>query len=234
MIKLTVAALSLGLTLILPGLADTIVASGAGSLPGTAQDLSSDTSLTEIDGTLAFPDGVDMFKIDILNPLNFSAFTVSVGAFGVPDPELFLFDASGLGVYENDDASASNTQSCLPSADSINPCASSRGGSGPVTPGIYYLAITRSENSPLSDMGEIFSPLQSTDVVGPDLTAGGGDPVIGWDGDFFTGTDFDLTQFDIQIADTPEPAMWPLLAAALVALMLFRRKLLFRRKPQTR
>jgi hypothetical protein len=228
MIKLTFAALSLGLTLILPVVADTIVATGAGSLPGTAEDLSSDASLTEIEGTLAFPDGVDMFKIDISNPLNFAAFTVSVGAFGVPDPELFLFDASGLGVYENDDASASNTQSCLPSADAINPCASSRGGSGPVTPGIYYLAITRSENSPLSDLGEIFSPLQSTDVVGPDLTAGGADPVIGWDGDFFTGTDFDLTQFDIQIADTPEPAMWPLLAAALVALSLFRRK------PQTR
>ena len=155
MIKLTFAALSLGLTLILPGLADTIVANGAGSLPGTAEDLSSDASLTEIDGILAFPDGVDMFKIDISNPLNFAAFTVSVGAFGVPDPELFLFDASGLGVYENDDASASNTQSCLPSADAINPCASSRGGSGPVTPGIYYLAITRSENSPLSDLGEI-------------------------------------------------------------------------------
>jgi hypothetical protein len=228
MIKLSFAALSLGLTLILPGVADTIVATGAGSLPGTAEDLSSDASLTEIDGTLAFPDGVDMFKIDILNPLNFSAFTVSVGAFGVPDPELFLFDANGLGVYENDDASGGDTQSCLPSADAINPCSSSRGGSGPVTPGIYYLAITRSENSPLSDLGEIFSPLQSTDVLGPDLTAGGGDPVIGWDGDFFTGTDFDLTQFDIQIADTPEPAMWPLLAAALVALILFRRK------PQTR
>src|ERR1700685_2354412 len=132
MIKLCLAALSLGLTLILPGLADTIVANEAGSLPGTAEDLSSDASLTQIDGTLAFPDGVDMFKIDILNPLNFSAFTVSVGAFGVPDPELFLFDANGLGIYENDDASASDTQSCLPSAASTNPCSSSRGGSGPL------------------------------------------------------------------------------------------------------
>jgi hypothetical protein len=228
MIKLTFAALSLGLTLILPGMADTIVASGAGSLPGTAQDLSSDASLTQIVGNLAFPDGVDMFKIDILNPLNFSAITVSAGAFGVPDPELFLFDASGLGVYENDDNSASDTQSCLPSAGSSNTCGSSRGGSGPLIPGIYYLAITRSENLPLSDMGDIFSPLQSTDVVGPDLTAGGGDPIIGWDGGVFTGPDFDLTQFDIQIVDTPEPATWPLLAAAIVALVLFRRK------PQTR
>ena len=224
MIKLTFAVLSFGVTLILPGFADTIVANGAGSLPGSAQDLSSDSSLTQIDGTLDFPYGVDMFKIDILNPLNFSAFTVSTGAFGVPDPELFLFNANGLGVYENDDATAGDTQSCLPSAGSTNPCPSSRGGSGPLTPGIYYLAITRSENSPLSNSGYIFSPLQSTDVVGPDLTSGGGDPVIGWDNGVFTGPNFDLTQFDIQINDAPEPATWPLLTSSFIAFVLFRRK----------
>ncbi len=139
---------------------------------------------------------------------------------------MFLFNASGLGVYENDDISGSDTQACLPSAYSvINPCPSSRGALGPLTAGIYYLAITRSENSPLSSSGYIFSPILSTDVVGPDLTMGGGDPVIGWDGGVDTSPDFDLIYYDIQISDTPEPATWPLTVAVFGALVLFRGKL---------
>ena len=167
--KLIHAVSWLGLTLGVPGVvpafADTVAATGAGSLPTSAQDLSSDLSLTGITGTLDFPLGVSMFKIDIMNPLDFSAQTVAV-AFGVPDTELFLFDSSGLGVYENDDASGSNTLSCLPSADSGNPCSSARNGLGPLTAGIY-LAITRSANLPMSSSGYIFSfPTFSTDVVG--------------------------------------------------------------------
>jgi hypothetical protein len=113
-----------------PAFADMVAAADAGSLPSSAQDLSGDLSLTEITGTLDYPLGVSMFKIDIANPLDFSAQTVGV-AFGVPDTELFLFDSSGLGVYLNDDASGSDTLSCLPSADSGNPCSSSRNGLGP-------------------------------------------------------------------------------------------------------
>lgn len=221
--KLILTVSLLSISLVVPGFANTILASGAGPLPGSAEDLSANTSLTEITGTLDFPDGVSMFKIDILYPTDFSAYTVPV-SFGVPDPELFLFDASGLGVYENDDASGSDTQSCLPSADSSNPCSSSRGGSGPLAAGIYYLAITRSANSPLSTSGYIFSPVLSTDVVGPDPTAGGGDPVIDWDNNAFTTSDFDLTQYDIHISDAPEPSTWSL-SATVLALMLFRRKL---------
>jgi MYXO-CTERM domain-containing protein len=220
------AVLLLGLTLATPGFADLVTASGAGSLPSTAENLSGDLSLSEIQGTLAFPDGVDMFEIDIVNPLDFSAYTVDTGAFGVPDPELFLFDSNGVGVYENDDASASNTQACLPSADSSNPCASSRNGAGPTAAGIYYLAITRSANSPLSDLGYIFSPLLSTDVVGPDPTQGGADPIIGWDNGVFTSPNFDLVNFDIVIQDTPastpEPAAWTL-AVLFAAFLLVRR-----------
>jgi hypothetical protein len=169
-----------------------------------------------------------MFKIEILNPANFSAFTVPVGAFGVPDPELFLFDSFGVGVYENDDRTGSNTESCLPSLTG-NPCPSTRGGLGPFTAGIYYLAITRSLNSPLSSSGYIFSPLLSTDVAGPDLTAGGADPIVGWDNGVFTNPDFDLIHYDIEIRDTPaaaaEPATWWTLAIAFTAAVLFRRKL---------
>jgi hypothetical protein len=208
-----------------PGSANVVLASGAGSLPATAQDLSGDTSLNGIVGTLAFPDGVDMFKINILYPLEFAAYTINTGALGVPDPELFLFDANGLGVLANDDTTPANTQSCLPASSSqVNPCPSSRGGLGPLTSGIYYLAITRAENSPLSNSGYIFSPVLSTDVVGPDLTMGGAAPITGWDGGVNTSPNFDLTQFDIAIVDLPEPDLGPLTVAAGLALVIFCRK----------
>jgi hypothetical protein len=208
-----------------PGSANVVVASGAGSLPATAQDLSADASLSGILGTLAFPDGVDMFKINVLYPLEFAAYTVNAGALGVPDPELFLFNANGLGVLANDDTTPANTQSCLPAPDpQANPCPSSRGSLGPLTSGIYYLAITRSANSPLSNSGYIFSPVLSTDVVGPDLTMGGADPIAGWDGGVNTSPNFDLTQFHIVIVDLPEPDLGPLTVAAALALVIFCRK----------
>ncbi len=172
-----------------------------------------------------------MYKIDIVNPLDFSAQTVPVTSSGVPDTELFLFDSNGIGVYGNDDASGSSALSCLPSADSGNPCFSSRNGLGPTAPGIYYLAITRSMNLPMSDLGYIFSfATFSTDVVGPDTTMGGADAVTGWDGGVNTSPDFSLTQYDIIITDspattaTPEPATLPLLTAAVAAFAFFRRK----------
>jgi hypothetical protein len=212
------------LTLAVPDFADTIVASGAGALPGSAEDLTGDSSLSEIDGALVSTGGVDMFKIDILNPVDFFALTVSGLPYGIPDPALYLFNSSGRGVYANDDMSGGDTQACLPSAGAYDPCPSSRGGSGPLAAGIYYLAITRSGNSPLSADGHIFSPLFPTDVVGPDLAKGGGDPINGWDYDAFTGPDYDLIHYDIQINDTPEPATWPLLTAAAAACILYRRK----------
>jgi hypothetical protein len=207
--------------------ADIVTASGAGPLPSSAQDLTG-LNVTQIVGDLDFPLGVDMFKIDITDFADFSAITTGV-SFGVPDTELFLFDAGGLGVYANDDASGSNTLSCLPSADSSNPCSSTRPvGVGPTTDGTYYLAITRSANGPLSVAGEIFSSVSSTDVVGPDLTMGGGSPIVDWDNNVFTSPDFDLTAFNITLTGTspvPEPATWSLFATGLVLVLLRRKRL---------
>jgi hypothetical protein len=182
-----------------------------------------------ISGILAFPLGVDIFQIDITDFADFSAITTPV-AFGVPDTELFLFDASHLGVYANDDDSGSNTLSCLPSADSGNPCSSTRpAGVGPTADGTYYLAITRSANGPLSAAGEIFTILNSTDVVGPDLTMGGGSPLTGWDDNVFTGPDFDLTAFNITLTGAspisiPEPATWALIAIGLALVSIRKRR----------
>jgi PEP-CTERM motif len=181
-----------------------------------------------ITGSLDYPNGVDIFAINITNFADFSA--ISGGApFGVPDTELFLFSASWLGVYANDDDSGGNTLACLPSADASNPCSSTRpGGVGPTTDGLYYLAITRSANSPLSVDGDIFTFLSSTDVVGPDLSMGGGSPLTGWDDGVFTGPDFDLLAFNITLTGAvvlvPEPATWILIAIGLVLVLARRRQ----------
>jgi hypothetical protein len=206
-----------------------ITASGAGALPGTAEDL---TGLfpTEIVGSI--PDttdpllGVNMFKIDIDNSALFSAITFG-SPFGITDTELFLFDSTGRGVYANDDIDGGNTLSCLPSLVA-NPCSTSLPlGVGPLTEGVYYLAITRSSNMPLSATGEIFTIFNSTDVVGPDTTMGGKDPVTNWDGGAFTSTDTDLVDYDIVLTGTvPEPATWTMIGVGAAVLGLLRRKIL--------
>jgi hypothetical protein len=220
--------LLLGVTAVLPAFATTVFASNAGALPGTAEDF---TGLfpTEIVGSI--PDtmdpilGVNMFAIDILDPLSFSAITIG-SPFGITDTELLLFDSTGRGVYANDDIDGANTLSCLPSAVS-NPCESSLpAGIGPLAPGIYYLAITRSSNLPVSATGEIFTIVNSTDVVGPDLTMGGNDPIINWDGNTFTSTDTDLVDYDIVLTGTtPEPSTWITTGLACLVLALVRRRI---------
>ena len=220
------AVLSFGVAL-----ADTVTASNAGPLPASAEDLSTDGSLGAIVGSLytgynnsAFPNFESVFKIDILNYRDFSAKTVAV-PFGAPDTDLFLFDATGHGVYANDDASSVNTLSCLPAATGVNPCSSSRNGTGPTSNGIYYLAIANSADYPISSSGEIFNIVNTTDVVGPALGLGGAGAFIGWDNGAFTTPDFDLVHYDIVLTGTtPEPATWLLIALPLSALFLIRKR----------
>jgi hypothetical protein len=217
----TVLLLSIGL---LPVYAERIVASGAGPLLTSAEDLTANLP-TEIVGTISDTfDGASVFKLIIQDYAEFSA-VVLPEAFGIPDTELFLFDANGFGVYANDDIDGGNTLSCLPS-DVGNPCPSSRPpGVGPASNGVYYLAVTRSENSPLSIDGNIFTILNFTDVVGPDPTAGGNSPFTGWDGGAFTSPDTDLVNYDIIITGAvPEPSTGALVATAAFLLVLLRRK----------
>lgn len=224
--KLLAAALWMSLYPVAPAFGNIVIASGAGPLPASAQDLTG-AFPTEIKGTL---DGIDqndvsMFKIRLYDPLAFSAFTAAL-AFGIPDTVLTLFDASGVGVYLNDDISG-NTLSCLPSGNASNPCPSARNGNGPIAGGIYFLAISRGANYPIDGFGnEIFSPLSSTDAIGPSVT----NPIAGWDGGAFTSSDFDLVRYDINLTGTlagagtvPEPDTGWLIGAAALLLGLCRR-----------
>lgn len=209
--------------LVTPCFGSVIIANNAGALPATAEDLTG-TFPSEIIGTLSGTDqnDVNMFKLMIRNAADFSALTILPAAFGIPDTVLSLFDASGIGVYFNDDISASNTLSCLPSATAPNPCPTGRGGVGPQLNGVYYLAISRSANYPVdASANEIFSPNSTTDVVGPSVRT----PVAGWDGGAFTSPDFDLIHYDILLTGTvPEPGTFLFTAIAGLALMLVRRR----------
>jgi hypothetical protein len=213
-----------------------ITASGAGALIGTAQDLTG-TTPTEIVGTL--PDvtdalaDVNLFKFTIENYLDFSVMSLPVSD-GVSDTELFLFDSTGHGVFANDDMGGGDpttfSLACLPSTLN-DPCpAALPSGVGPMSNGVYYLAITRSSDMPLSDLGEIFTLISSTDVVEPDLTMGGADPLSGWDGGGFTDPNSDAVNYDIVLTGTmpevttPEPATWSMLSIAGLGLALLRSK----------
>ena len=221
--RISLIAVVLGTCVAGSSFADTIVASGAGNTLASAEDLTA-YHPTEIIGTL---DGTNQndasfFEFQILAPLAFSAMTVDTGAFGIPDTVLSLFDSSGAGVMLNDDITPTDTLSCLPAAGAGNPCPSSRGGLGPLLPGVYYLAISRGANYPL-DTGnnEIFNPVNSTDVVGPSTSAA----AASWDGGAYTSPDFDLVNYDILLTGTtPEPGTVATVGAGLGLLLALRRK----------
>lgn len=133
--------------------------------------------LSSINGTLSSNNDVDLYQINVTDGTSFSASTV--GGTNL-DTQLFLFDANGIGVLANDQASNS-AQSTL-SANSLNP-------------GTYFLAISNYDNDPVSAGGLIFPTGFPSDneVVGP-TESGGGSPLSGFTGNGFgEGGDYTIT-----------------------------------------
>lgn len=88
----------------------------AGLLPGTEQVASGSGVLNAINGSL-LPDGdldVDMYRIYISDPANFSASTSNLDTL-LTDTTLYLFHLDGRGIAKNDDASNSNFLSTITS-----------------------------------------------------------------------------------------------------------------------
>ncbi|HEY3937478.1 MAG TPA: PEP-CTERM sorting domain-containing protein [Bryobacteraceae bacterium] len=220
------AAICVGFLANFPASAEIVNATNPGSLPATAQDVTN-TFATGIDGNLLGATAVNVFEIDILDPLAFSATTVPLIS-GVPDTKLFLFDGTGHAVYENDDITGANTLSCLPSAIASNPCGFSGNGLGPFTAGNYFLAITRSDEAPWDSLNNYLfnEAADSTAVNGPDFSAGGANPIAGWDDGVYTAPNYDLTAYEIDLTGTsPEPSTGWLMAGAGAVLFGLRRRL---------
>ncbi len=112
----------------------------AGELPATAQDLGAETALGSIAGNIENETDRDVYRLCASGGGSFSASTVSGTSI---DTQLFLLDDGGRGVYANDDAPGVVGQSELPAGDPLTPAAA----------GVYYLAISRYNQDPLTADG---------------------------------------------------------------------------------
>ncbi len=169
-----------------------------GDLPGSAVDLTG-IAVELIEGYAGASD-VDMFKIYIANPTAFSADTSG----STLDTQLQLFDVSGLGIYANDDIPGGGFgPSLLPANDPL----------GPQTAGIYYLAVSRWNNDPLSSGGEIFSGAWD-EIMGPNGT-GGNMPVTGWKGDTGATNGYQISLTGLGQSPEPSPTV-PVPGSALL------------------
>jgi Zn-dependent metalloprotease len=137
----------------------------AGELPATAQVVSGNGTLTQIDGALT-TGNVDLYRIGICDFANFSATTVGLTGLNT---QLFLFDSTGRAVTFNDDAAAT-TQSRIT-------------GSFLTANGDYYIAISGADRDPVSAGGEMFVDAPTTTERQP-TGPGAAGTLTGW-----TGTD---------------------------------------------
>ena len=134
----------------------------AGQTLGTAQftGLANGSPLTAITGTLLGQNDADVFVFTITSTTTFSASTVNANTS--LDTALFLFSASGVPIYTNDDASGASFQSTLPANSSFTMT---------LSPGRYYLGISLSGNEPVNSAAQLlFAPFpngNSTAVRGP-------------------------------------------------------------------
>ena len=179
------------------------------------------TPLESISGTL-FGDA-DLFKIFLTGGQTFSATTTSSEtaqipvnqALGIPidvvvDPKIFLFDASGKGVYANDDAFGS-TQSTLLSGP---------GGFSPSQSGNYFLGISGTGYEALSANGQIF-PTEPFDQQAGPTGPGGSAPLVGFAGDRTLSSGkytISLTGAQTVVANQPVSVPGPSMTLGLLAL----------------
>ena len=181
---------------------------GTGDLPGTAEVIGggAESGLTITgnldDGRGGFgPNLVDMFRFTVGQ-----AGTYFFDTFGsvIPDPSLFLFDSAGNGLYWNNDASVtpSNTQSSFATSLGL---------------GDYYIAVAFYGLDASDGVGSIF------DTLGNEGTAlAGTGAVVGWN-DFYGLNIYDNVAYTIN-ARVPEPGALALSLAALGLLAGFSRR----------
>jgi len=176
----------------------------AGALLGSSQSVSGVGSLDFITGGIGPADFEDLYEIYIPDGSLFSATLTAPGSAGF-DPQLFLFDSSGMGVYANDDDVG--LLSTLPAGHAESPAA----------PGTYYLAISPYDNDPTSAGGLIFPTFPYGAVYGP-TGPGGASPLSGWTGSSFYDSgaySIALTGAEAARTPVPEPTTLTVLAIGL-------------------
>jgi hypothetical protein len=163
----------------------------AGDLTTSAQTPLGGGVLDQISGIVTDSHDVDLYRIFINDPAAFSATTIAgdpdISVTNELDAALALFDATGRGVYYNDDGIFDNANAILPSGDLLSPTST----------GVYFLAVFDDDGLPLSgaavSLDDLIFPIVDspfTDVVGP-TGDGGALPLSGWGFDPDTPIDFD-------------------------------------------
>jgi hypothetical protein len=211
-------AVAASIALVSSASAVTWIESGdAGQSIATSQNtLPPGQPLSNIFGSFLSTTDVDIFTISITNPAAFSATTV-VGTNQLFDTTLFLFDSNGRPVYMNDDAAGGSTiQSTLSAGSAL----------GPLTAGIYYLAISLSDNEPVNFANQLlFAPGSlSTDLRGPNPIATG--PLFNWDSSAVAANSpFGVYQINLTGAMTvPEPSTIALCALGTFGILRIARR----------
>lgn len=186
----------------------------AGRLPGSAQTVAGSGPLTSISGETGGPlrliDFQDMYRIQIDDPVAFSATTVGAAAF---DTELWLFDLSGRGLLGNDDTpgAPASPQSTLSSP------ATDAGAQVIPGPGQYFLAISGHDDNPLSIGGQIFNQASQTEISSPD-GPGGATKIVGWNDNGATGVYLIQLTGCSFISSIPTLSEWGLIVMTLLLL----------------
>lgn len=191
----------------------------AGQLPGTAQVTVGVGALTAIRGMLptdtsfppTAPPDIDLFRIFIDDPANFSATTVDPETEFI-DTQLYLFRADGTGVVANSDTSATESRSTIPAGTLSIATA---------PPGEYLIGIALFESRPLNSTGDFLFPDLLLEppgaVVPPDLPD---DPLADWQAfplfEPFTNYQINLTGASFAAAPPPEPNPIPEPASLLI------------------
>jgi hypothetical protein len=177
----------------------------AGSLPANAKELLGNGALNSITGKLdglpfaGTPDFEDMYLINITSPATFTATTM--GGVTNFNTQLWLFEASGLGLLANDDVVGGPL-----GVSRMTGAADDGTGATISAAGLYYLAISGFDNDPASLTGPIFLQAVTTEISGPDGT-GGSTPVNNWVAAAGADTgDYTIFLEGVEFVPTPVPA----------------------------
>lgn len=187
-------------------------------IPGGFQPLKSISG--RLDG------GADLFRIFLKGDRTFSATTINPDTLELPvdkllgaptplleDPQLFLFDSNGRGIYGSDD-SFGTTQSTLGS-DGFSPSES----------GNYFLAISSFGFDPVSSGGNIFSDRNFDQVLEP-MGPGSESPLSSFSGTSTTSGRYTIALTGAKAVPEPSSVLGTLALGALgtVTLLRHRRK----------